>query len=39
VVQILFGPDGQRLIKPKTINLAQEHLLYITEAIDERNLA
>ncbi len=38
VVQILFGPDGERLIKPKAINLMEAHLLYITEPVDERNL-
>ena len=38
VVQILFGPDGMRLIKPKTINLMEAHLLYITEPVDERDL-
>ena len=36
VVQVLFGPDGERLIKPKTVNLMEEHLLYIAEPVDER---
>lgn len=38
VVQILFGPDGERLVKPKTINLMESHLLYIAEPVDERTL-
>jgi len=38
VVQILFGPNGERLIKPKTINLMEAHLLYIAEPVDERTL-
>ncbi|MCI0481964.1 MAG: HD domain-containing protein [Candidatus Dadabacteria bacterium] len=38
VVQVLFDPNGQRLIKPKTINLMEEHLLYIAEPVDERTL-
>jgi HD-GYP domain-containing protein (c-di-GMP phosphodiesterase class II) len=38
VVQVLFGPDGERLIKPKTVNLMEAHLLYIAEPVDERTL-
>ncbi len=38
VVQVLFGPNGERLIKPKTINLMEAHLLYISEPVDERTL-
>jgi HD-GYP domain-containing protein (c-di-GMP phosphodiesterase class II) len=39
VVQVLFGPDGERLIKPKTVNLMEAHLLYIAEPVDERTLS
>jgi len=39
VVQVLFGPNGERLIKPKTVNLMEEHLLYISEPVDERTFA
>lgn len=38
VVQVFFDPNGERLIKPKTINLMEEHLLYIAEPVDERTL-
>jgi HD-GYP domain-containing protein (c-di-GMP phosphodiesterase class II) len=39
VVQVLFGPDGERLIKPRTVNLMEEHLLYISEPVDERTFS
>ncbi len=36
VVQILYGPDGEKLFEPRTVNLMDAHLLYIVEPIDER---
>jgi HD-GYP domain-containing protein (c-di-GMP phosphodiesterase class II) len=39
VVQILYGPDGDKLFQPRTINLMETGLLHITEPIDERELS
>jgi HD-GYP domain-containing protein (c-di-GMP phosphodiesterase class II) len=36
VVQVLYGPDGEKLFEPRTVNLMDAHLLYIVEPVDER---
>jgi HD-GYP domain-containing protein (c-di-GMP phosphodiesterase class II) len=38
VVEIVLDADGNRLKKPKKIDLRKSHLLYIKKAIDERSL-
>jgi hypothetical protein len=35
-VQVLYGPDGEKLFEPRTVNLMDAHLLYIVEPVDER---
>ncbi|MFQ6083740.1 MAG: HD-GYP domain-containing protein [Candidatus Aminicenantia bacterium] len=38
VIEIVFDAEGKSLEKPKRIDLAKSPILYIKEAIDERNL-
>ena len=38
VVQVLYDSDGEILDEPRTINLMEEHLLHISEPVDERTL-